>query len=139
MSTASSRRAAPRTAWAGWVRFAAIILMVNGFFSVIQGLAALIGPDTYYAVVEGEVFLFNVEGWGWFNLILGALLIGTGFGLFVEAGWARVTAIVLAVISAVVQMILVPLQPWWAIIVIAIDVTIIYAIVVRGEEIRDAR
>ena len=139
MSTASSRRAAPRTAWASWVRFAAIILMVNGLFSVLQGFAALFGPDTYYAVVEGDVFLFNMEGWGWFNLILGALLIGTAFGLFVEAGWARVTALVLAAISAVVQMVLLPFQPWWAFIVIAIDVTIIYALVVRGAEIRDAR
>lgn len=139
MSTETSRRTPPRTEWAGWVRFAAIIILVSGIFSAIQGLAAVIGPDTYYAVVEGDLFVLNVAGWGWVNLILGALLIVTAFGLFSEAGWARVTAIVLAVLSAIVQMLLVPVQPWWSFIVIAIDITIIYAVVVRGQELRGAR
>ncbi|SFN59994.1 DUF7144 family membrane protein [Mycetocola miduiensis] len=121
------------------MRFAAIILLVSGLFSVIQGLAAVIGPNTYYAVSEGDLWLLNAQGWGWTNLILGALLIATGFGLFTETGWARVTAIILAVLSAVVQMFLVPLQPWWSFIVIAVDITIIYAVVVRTAEIREAR
>ncbi|MET0714879.1 MAG: hypothetical protein ABWY57_08185 [Mycetocola sp.] len=139
MSTAGSRRATSQSEWEGWVRFAAIILLVSGLFSVIQGLAAVIGPDTYYAVTGGDLWLLNAQGWGWTNLILGALLIATGFGLFAETGWARVTAIILAILSAVVQMFLVPLQPWWSFIVIAVDITIIYAVVVRTAEIRETR
>jgi hypothetical protein len=139
MSTAKAQHRPRSGAWAGWVRFAGVILLVNGIFSVLQGLVAVIGPDTYYAVVEGELFLFNVAGWGWFNLLLGILLIATAFGLFAEQNWARITAIVLAVISAVVQMLLVPVQPWWAVIVIAIDMTIIYALVARGDELRESR
>lgn len=139
MSTESSRRDTPRTEWAGWVRFGAIILLVSGIFSAIQGLAALIGPDAYYTIVDGDLFLLNVEGWGWVNLILGLLLIVTAYGLFSEAGWARVTAIVLAVLSTIVQMLLMPLQPWWSFIIISIDVLIIYAVVVRGQELRGAR
>ena len=140
MSTTNTRQA-PTTSrvWTGWVQFAGVILLVNGIFSVVQGLAAIIGPNTYYAVVEGDLFLFDVTVWGWFNLILGALLIATAFGLFAGASWARTTAIVLVVLSAVIQMLLVPAQPWWALIVIAIDVTIIYALVARGDEIRDGR
>lgn len=137
MSTASTSQ--PTRVWAGWVRFAGVILLVNGIFSGIQGLAALIGPDTYYAVVSGDLFLFNVAGWGWFNLAIGVLLIATAIGLFTEAGWARVTAIVLAVISSVIQLLLVPVQPWWALIVIAINITVIYALVARGDEIREGR
>ena len=139
MSTVQPRRAPTSRAWGGWVQFAGVILLVNGIFSVVQGLAAIIGPDTYYAVVEGDLLLLNVMGWGWFNLILGALLIATAFGLFAEAAWACTTAIVLAVISSVIQMLLIPAQPWWALIVIAIDITIIYALVARGDEIRDRR
>jgi hypothetical protein len=139
MSTAQQRQASPSRVWYGWVQFAGVILLVNGIFSVVQGLAAIIGPDTYYAVVKGDLLLLNVMGWGWINLILGALLIATAFGLFAEAAWARTTAIVLAVISSVIQMLLIPAQPWWALIVIAIDITIIYALVARGDEIRDRR
>lgn len=137
MSTASTVQ--PTRVWAGWVRFAGVILLVNGIFSGIQGLAALIGPDTYYAVVSGDLFLFNVAGWGWFNLAIGVLLIATALGLFTEAGWARVTALVLVVISSVIQLLLVPVQPVWALIVIAINITVIYALVARGDEIREGR
>ena len=139
MSISDSETRPSTGAWAGWVTFAGVILFVNGVFSVIQGLAALIGPDTYYAVVESGLFLFDVEGWGWFNLIVGVLLLGTSVGLFAEQGWARVTAIVLAVVSAVIQMLLIPVQPAWSLIVIAIDITIIYALVVRGGELREHR
>ena len=140
MSSENPVQAVPRSAWAAkWVTFAALMLLVNGIFSVLQGLAAVIGPDTYYAVADGELFLFDVQGWGWWNLILGALLVATAFGLFSEARWARVTALVLVIASAVIQMLLLPLQPWWAFIVIAIDMTIIYAIVVRSEELREPR
>ncbi|MET1051171.1 MAG: hypothetical protein ABWX65_00890 [Mycetocola sp.] len=134
MTTAGSQTTESRV-WARWVRFAGVIMLVNGIFSIVQGLAAIIGPDTYYAVVAGNLFLFNIAGWGWFNLAIGVLLVATAFGLFNESAWARTTALVLVVISSVIQLILVPVQPWWAIIVIAIDMTIIYALVARGEEI----
>lgn len=51
--------------WTDWIRFAGVILLVNGIFSVVQGLIALIGSDAYYAVVEGTLFLFDATGWGW--------------------------------------------------------------------------
>ena len=123
------------TAWAGWVRFGAIVLLVSGVFSAIQGLIALIGPNTYYAVSGGSLFLFDVNGWGWWNLIIGVLLVLTGLALFTGAMWARVVGVILAIISAVVQMMLVPAQPWWSFMVIAMDVLVIYAIIAHGEEL----
>ncbi|GAA3862441.1 membrane protein [Leifsonia kafniensis] len=122
--------------WVGWGRFAGVIILVSGIFSGIQGLVALIGPNTYYVAAGGSLFLFNVAGWGWWNLIIGILLILTALALFTGAMWARVIAIVLAVLSAIVQMMLIPAQPWWAMIVIAMDVLIIYALTAHGEELR---
>ncbi|MBG6237851.1 hypothetical protein IWX78_000806 [Mycetocola sp. CAN_C7] len=139
MSTAHSPQVAESGTWAGWVRFAAVILLVNGLFSVIQGLAAILGPNAYYTGAQGGLLLFDVPGWGWFTVVLGVVLIATAFGLFGEAAWARTTALVLVIVSSLVQMMLVPVQPWWAIIIIAIDMTIIYALVVRGDEIRQGR
>jgi len=112
-----------------WMRFAGVILIVGGIFSLIQGLAALLGPDAYYGVVDGELLIFNVAGWGWWNVVIGALTLLTGLALLGGARWARIVAVILAVLSAIVQMILVPVQPWWSFIVIAIDVLIIYAVI----------
>ncbi|MET0716665.1 MAG: hypothetical protein ABWY57_17330 [Mycetocola sp.] len=125
------------TGWGGWVGFAGIILLLSGVFSLIQGFVALVGSNYYYAVENGTLFLFDLTGWGWWNLIIGALLVLTGIFLFTGATWARVVAIIAASLSAIGQLLLVPAQPWWALIVIAVDVLIIYAITAHGREVVD--
>ena len=137
MSTVNSARTSTTTGWVGWARFAAVILIISGIFSGIQGLVALIGPNTYYVVSGGDLFLFDVAGWGWWNVILGVALLLTGLALFTGALWARVVAVVIAVLSAVVQLLLVPAQPWWSFIVIAMDVLIIYAVIAHGSELQN--
>ncbi|KQP01487.1 DUF7144 family membrane protein [Leifsonia sp. Leaf264] len=132
MSTVGSER----TAWVGWGTFAGVIILMSGLFSVLQGLVALIGSNVYYAVVDGTLFLFDVTGWGWWNLIIGALLALTAIALLVGQTWARVVAIILAILSAIGQLLLIPVQPWWAIIIIAVDVLVIYALTAHGKEMR---
>ena len=124
------------TGWTGWVRFAGVILIINGVFSGLQGLVAITGPDTYYLATPGSLFIFDAKGWGWWNLALGVLLILTAVALFSGAMWARVVGVVIAGVSAVVQLMLIPAQPWWSVIVIAMDVLIIYAIIAHGEELK---
>jgi hypothetical protein len=124
------------TGWTGWVSFAGIILIINGVFIGLQGLVALTGPDTYYLSTPRALFIFDAQGWGWWNLALGALLILTAVGLFSGAAWARIVAVVVAGLSAVVQLMLIPAQPWWSLIVIAVDVLIIFAVIAHGEELR---
>lgn len=119
--------------WVGWITFAGVILIVSGIFSAVQGLTALIGPSTYYAVVGGSLLVFDVTGWGWWNLIIGALLILTAVALFARQTWARIVAIILTIISAVGQLLLIPAQPWLSLIIIAIDVLVIFALTVRWE------
>ena len=127
------------TKWVGWIVFAGVILLVSGLFSVIQGIIAVVGPDAYFAVTEGSLFLFNAQGWGWWNIIIGVLLLAAAGGLFAGQTWARVVAIILAVLSALGQLMLIPAQPWWSLIIIAIDILIIYALTVHGSELRDEK
>jgi hypothetical protein len=124
------------TGWTGWVVFAGVILLISGIFSIVQGLVAIIGPNSYYVVADGSLWLLDVAGWGWWNLIIGVLLALTAFALFGGRTWARVLAVILVILSAVGQLLLIPAQPWWSLIVIAIDILIIYALIVHGREMR---
>ena len=126
------------TGWTGWVVFAGVILMVSGIFSAVQGLVALIGPSTYYVVTEESLWLFDVTGWGWWNLIIGLLLVLIAVALLAGQTWARVIAVILVILSAVGQLLLIPAQPWWSLIMIAVDVLIIYALIVHGRELQDS-
>ena len=128
------------TGWVGWGWFAAILLLVAGIFDALYGLVAVIGPDTaYFARTEGGLFLFDVQGWGWWHLISGVLLILVAAALFAGATWARVVAVILVVINALGQLALLPVQPWWSLIVLALDIFVIYALTVHGKELKVAR
>lgn len=124
------------TRWTGWVVFAGVILIIAGVFSVIQGLVAVIGPNSYYVVADGSLWLFDVAGWGWWNLIVGALLVLAALALLAGQTWARIVAVILVILNAIGQLLLVPAQPWWSFILIAIDVLIVYALIVHGRELQ---
>lgn len=128
------------TGWVGWGWFAAILVLIAGVFDAFYGLIAVLMPTSaYFAAVDGDLFLFNVAGWGWFHLITGLLLILTAFGLFAGATWARVIAVILVSLNALGQLFLLPVQPWWSLIVLTIDVLVIYALTVHGRELKAAR
>jgi hypothetical protein len=125
------------TGWVGWGIFAAVILLVSGLFTGIQAIAALIGPNDYFVVTEGSLLLLDVNGWGWWNLLIAILLLITAIALFAGQMWARVVAIILCVVSAVGQLILLPAQPWWSVIIIAVDILVIYALTAHGRELKE--
>jgi len=137
--SAAQRSYVEPSAWTGWVAFAAIILFISGLFSITQGLVAIIGPNTYFAQVQGELFLFDVAGWGWYTLVMGVLVLLTGMALFSGATWARVIAVIVVILQMVGQLLLVPVQPWWSLIIIAVDILIIYAVIAHGGDMREVR
>lgn len=128
--------AAQRTGWTGWVTFAGIMMIVVGFFQITEGLTALF-RHTYYAVSNNGLLLrWNYTGWGWAHLIIGGLLVCAGFGLFMGQMWARVVGVILAGLSALANLAFIAAYPWWAILVITIDIVVIFAITVHGRELQ---
>lgn len=127
------------TGWVGWGWFAGIVLIIAGAIDIVYGFIAVFQPGSaYFAVSDGELVLFDLQGWGWWHAIFGALLILVGIALFSGATWARVTAIVLVALNALSQLMLLPLQPWWSLIVLTLDILVIYALTVHGKELRAA-
>jgi hypothetical protein len=125
--------------WANWVVFAGTMLVLLGFFHAIEGLVALF-QDKYYVVrPSGLIVHVSYTTWGWTHLILGIVAVLTGAGLLSGNSLARVVGVVLAVVSAVVNLAFLKAEPAWSLIVIALDVIIIYAIVVHGGELRSRR
>ncbi len=128
------------TGWVGWGVFAAIMLIIAGGFDVLYGFIALAMPDSaYLATPAGALFIFDVQGWGWWHVISGALLILVGAALFSGATWARVVAVILVIINAIGQLFLLPAQPWWSLIVLTLDFLVIFALTVHGKELKVAR
>ena len=123
------------SSWAvGWAGFAGFMLILIGVFDVIQGLVALI-DDEFYVVTQKWVFEFDITAWGWIHLILGAVLIASGVGIFSGNVAARTVGVMVAALAAIVNFAWLPYYPIWSIIMIAISVAIIWALTAHGRDI----
>lgn len=121
--------------WAvGWAFFAAVMLMISGFFQVIAGIAA-IGEDDVYVEAREWVFQYDVTTWGWVHLGLGILLILVGAGILAGNLAARIAGIFIASLSAIASFAFLPWYPVWAILIIAVDVAIIWALGAHGRDV----
>lgn len=123
------------TAWVGWIWFAALMMMLLGFFSALYGLVALLDDD-YYVVGAQGLLVFDLTQWGWIHLILGLAAMVTGFALRRGAMWARVLAVVIASVNAIAQFTFMSAHPWWAAIAIVFDVLVIWAVIRHGGEMQ---
>ncbi|MFD4856699.1 DUF7144 family membrane protein [Streptomyces atratus] len=112
---------------AGGITFAGVLLLVDGVFGVIKGISG-IASDQVYARMSNYTFKFDVTAWGWIHLVLGILLGFVGWGILKGATWARATGVVLAAVNVVMNFMWLPYQPTWAIISIAIDTFVIWAL-----------
>jgi hypothetical protein len=122
----------PRSrAGAGWVTFAAIMMIVLGIFGALEGLAAIVRSGFYHVPPHYYVSI-NVRGWGWIHLIVGIVVVLAGFALFQGALWARVVGIMMASVSAIANFLFIPIYPVWSLLIIAIDVAVIWALAAHG-------
>ena len=137
-TSATRPRAPSDSLWVGWIWFAAAMMVLLGLFNVIEGLVALFN-DRFYVVGPQGLLVFNLTSWGWIHLIIGVLAVAAGCALFTGAMWARVTAVVLATVNALAQLAFLSAYPVWGTVVIALDVVVIWAVVVHGGELRRAR
>jgi hypothetical protein len=105
-----------------------VLLILLGAGHVIEGLAAI-------ADGEGGVLLVSATAWGWASVVLGTTAGLVGLGLLAGARVARVLGVVLALVSAVVNLASLQDSPG-AVVIIAVDVVVVYAITVHGGELR---
>ncbi|MBB6348157.1 hypothetical protein AB0C18_36405 [Nonomuraea muscovyensis] len=124
------------TGWVGWVWFAGIMLILSGLFNAVSGLYGIF-YRAVYVQAAGSLLVFDVTGWGWIHLLLGLVLIATGIAVSIGQTWARVVAVVLVMLNALTQLIWISVNPWWSLAVIAVDVLVLYALIVHGREAKE--
>lgn len=128
----SSHSGAQRSGWYGMVVFAATMMILLGSFHAIAGLVALFRDDYFLVTQSGLVIDADFTAWGWAHLLLGILVIAAGAALYAGATWARAVAVVIAMLSALLNLAFLSAYPLWSGIMIAVDVLVIYAVTVHG-------
>jgi hypothetical protein len=119
---------------AGFIVFAAVMMMMTGVFQALAGLIAIF-ENEFYVATRNYLFKFDATTWGWIHLILGVIVALAGWGLLSGRTWARVVGITLAVLSAIANFLFIPYYPFWSLLIIALDVFVIWALAVYGGRI----
>ena len=127
---------APPSAWVGWTAFAGVMMVMIGTFHVFQGLVALFKDEYFLVGNEGLLVTVDYTGWGWTHIIAGLIVALAGFAVFAGKMWARIVGVILAVVSALVNVAFLSAYPIWSTLMIALDVVVILALTVHGSEIK---
>ncbi len=118
-------------AGAGWVMFAGIILITVGIFQAFAGLVGIL-EDEILVLTPDYLVQLDATTWGWIHMIIGLLVIAAGFGIFSGNVLARTVGVFVALGSMISMFFWLPWYPVWAIVVITLDITIIWALTVHG-------
>lgn len=121
----------------GWTAFAALMMILIGFWWVIAGIVGLVNDD-FYVTTANYVFKFDTTAWGWIHLIVGILVLLAGFGLFTGAVWARTIGVIMALLAALAGFAWLPWYPFWAILIVVASVSVIWALTAHGRDISEA-
>ncbi|WP_405652909.1 hypothetical protein [Streptomyces sp. NBC_00019] len=116
--------------WAtGLTAFAAVMLFLVGLLDIFRGIMA-IAEDDIFLTTRNYVFAYDLTGWGWIHLALGAVAVIVSIGLLRTATWARVVGVAIAGLVIIANFLSLPYYPVWSVVMIAISAFIIWALCV---------
>jgi hypothetical protein len=119
----------------GFVVFAGTMLLIIGGVNIFQGFIALF-DDEHLVVTQDNLILVDLTGWGWVLLISGLIMVAAGLGLLAAQTWARITAIVIVIVHAIIQIAWLGAYPVWSLLMIALDVVVLYALTAGWSDVR---
>jgi hypothetical protein len=114
----------------GLVFFAAVLLLMVGFFNMIYGIAAI--ANSHVFVANAHYVVGNLRAWGWITLIIAVLQLAAAAGVLAGNQLARWFAVAVLALNAIDMMFFVPAYPFWALTIIAVDVVALYGLCSYG-------
>ena len=110
--------------------FGGTVLATVGLFQFFEGLSAVLNDDVYVRT-PNYIYEFDLTAWGWLHLIVGIVAVGVGIAVLMGQSWAMFVGIVMATLSLLMQFLFIPWQPIWALVIIAVNMAVIWALATR--------
>jgi Predicted membrane protein (DUF2127) len=114
----------------GWILFATIMLAIVGALNIVYGIAA-IGNSTFY-VRDVKFVIGSLNLWGWGLLLIGIGQIIVAAGIWRGTEWGRWLGILFASLNIIIQFLVLPAHPLWAVMVFLLDVIIVFGLLTYG-------
>jgi hypothetical protein len=107
---------------------AGLFLILSGGAHILLSLGALTGDNQNVMVTTRYSFDMSVNAWGWVHLVTGIIAVVIGVGILTNRRWAYLLGVIVAAISAIATFAFAPWSPFWALLIIAFDVLVIWAL-----------
>ena len=132
MTSATVRQARGASRGEGYwmIVFAVVLLFTVGFFNVIDGIAAI--ANSHVFIANAHYVIGDLRAWGWVALILGVLQVLAAIGVLAGNQAARWIAVAVIGLNAIGQMFFIPAYPFWALMIIAVDVVALWGLCAYG-------
>ncbi|WP_438271753.1 DUF7144 family membrane protein [Streptomyces erythrochromogenes] len=111
----------------GLLYFAGFLMVFGGLMMLFTGISAIARDDVFIPTPH-YAYEFDLTSWGWIHLILGIVIFLAGLAVIRGALWARVVGLALAGLSMVASFMWLPYTPFWALVLLAIDGLIVWAL-----------
>ena len=138
--TATTATAAPprevSSVAVGWTYFASLMMILIGGFHAMVGFIAVL-DDEFFVTTRNYVLQFDATQWGWIHLVFGSIVAISGCYLLTGNVLARTVGVVVGLVSALIGFAWLPYAPVWGVIIIAIAVSIIWALTAHGRDVVD--
>lgn len=129
-----NERTKGRLVWSGILAFAAMLMMFNGSVHVLTGLIAAFEDGQFQVGNSDLIVTVDYTVWGVVHGAIGVTMILAGWGLFFRRTWARIATVIIAFVSSLINWAFLPSFPAWYALMIGVDLLIIYAVTVHGDE-----
>jgi len=129
-ATIRQARSASRGEGSWMIVFAMVLLVTVGIFNVIDGIAAIARSHVFIA--NAHYVIGDLRAWGWVALILGALQLLAALGILAGNQVARWFAVAVIGLNAINQMFFIPAYPFWALVIIAVDIVALWGLCAYG-------
>jgi hypothetical protein len=118
----------------GWVVFAGVMLLILATLNGIDGIAA-VSNSRFYS--HGHYIIGNLNTWGWVLIVMSVIQGLAAIGVFLKVRGVRWLGVAIAATNAIVQLLFIPAYPFWSLTLFAVDMLVIYGLVVHGARYQD--
>jgi hypothetical protein len=112
----------------GWLMFAGLMIFFVGLWNAVEGGIAFF-RSTYFT---GTPVFGTLAFWAAVWIGIGIVEMAIAYAIITGNNVARWLGVAIVAVSMVVDMLAIAVYPWWSLFVLAIDLVILYGLVVYG-------
>src|SRR5262245_11168390 len=110
--------------------FAGVLLILSSFMEVLHGISAIADDDLYAAGTQ-YAYRFNLNVWGTIHIVIGVISFVVAIGILRRVSWGQLGGIIISGASIVTNFMFLPSYPMWALVTIAFNGFVIWALSVQ--------